>query len=646
MSIRKAPVFACFALLAAVFTLPAPAQEFVKQVSPQELAMKDNPAAPGTHAMILEWVIDANDVTSQSIEYYRIKIFTEEGKKHADIEIPYDRDSFSIKDIKARTIQPDGTIVPFNGKVFEKLVLKLRNYEVRAKTFTMPDVRPGSIIEYRYRTEWDQSALLNTTWKLQKKMFIAKAKLTLKPYLGGTAYATYMSVLGPGMKSPESKGDSFIMHLENVPAYEEEQFSLPEAQLIPRIDFFYRSDNAKNPDEYWKKIGKELYEGAESFIGKRGGIRAAVATIVGPTDDNETKLRKIYARVQQIRNLSYESTKTEKEQKRVTPKDNNHVEDVWKNGYGYRRDINRLFVALVRAAGLQADVVRVSQRDAQIFNKQMLDWRQLDSEIAVAQSNDKEILLDPATPFCPFGLLAWENTGVEALRLDKQGGTFFRTPAPNSHEAIMRRVAELTMDEEGALTGKVTMEYTGQEALERRIDAIENDEVEQKKSYETSLENRLPAGTKVKLTRIGNATDGEKPLTLEFDVTIPSVTSSVGSRTLLPMLVFQSRTSNPFEFAKRNGPVYYQYPFQEIESVRITLPNGTKVENLPKPQVLQTDFAYYDTRWENAGGLLKVLRRRSVDGFVYHQRHYPALRDFYSQVNGHDRENVVLRMGQ
>lgn len=652
MIVRKTLSTLGLALLASVVLLlsgsPAQAQDFKGLPAAAELAMKDNPAAPGANAMILEWVVDTNDVTSTATEYYRIKIFTEQGKSHGDIEIPYLRDSFSISDIKARTIQPDGTVVNFSGKPFEKVLLKGRGFEMRAKTFTMPDIRPGSILEYRFRTSWDQRALLNTTWKLQKKLFIAKAKLTMKPYLGGSFYATYISMLAPGTKQPVSNKDSFVLTLENVPAFEEEEYSLPEAQIMPRLAFFYRdgNDNSKTADEFWSKTGKEMNDIAEDFIGKRNGIRQAVAALVAPTDDNETKLRKIYARVQQVRNLSYESDKTAKEQARFTPKENHNVEDVLKNGYGYRREITRLFVALARAAGVEASVVRVSQRDAQIFSKAMFDSRQLDSEVAVALGNGKNIVLDPATPYCPFGLLSWENTGVEALRLDKNGGTFFRTPQPLSTEAITRRMADLRMDEDGALTGRVTVEYDGQEALSKRLNAMETDDVEQKKDYEETIEGRLPGGSKAKLVKIENATDGSKPLHLEFDVTIPPVTSTVGARTLLPMLVFESRNSNPFEFAKRLRPVYFRYPFQEIESVRITLPDGMKVESLPKGTVMQQDFGFYDTKWESSGKVVSVIRRRAIGGFLFHPANYAALRDFYSSVNNNDRENLVLRQGQ
>ena len=81
----------------------------------------------------------------------------------------------------------------------------------------------------------------------------------------------------------------------------------------------------------------------KAFIGKRKAMEQAVAEIVSPSDSPEVKLQKIYARVQQIRNTSYEAEKTEQEQKREKEKDPDNVETIWKKQYGDRRRTHLAF---------------------------------------------------------------------------------------------------------------------------------------------------------------------------------------------------------------------------------------------------------------------------------------------------------------
>src|ERR1035441_891977 len=94
--------------------------------SPDELKMTSEPLAPGAPAIILYRQVDRDDNihTPHEDNYFRIKVLTEEGRKHADVEIPFLRQNEDIVTIRARTIRPDGTVADFGGKVFEKYLVK------------------------------------------------------------------------------------------------------------------------------------------------------------------------------------------------------------------------------------------------------------------------------------------------------------------------------------------------------------------------------------------------------------------------------------------------------------------------------------------------------------------------------------------
>ena len=111
--------------------LPVPAVHATvgfQPVSPDELKMTSEPQAPGAPAIILFRQVDRDDngQTSHEDNYFRIKILTEEGRKYADVEIPFFKDTGNIVNIKGRTIKPDGSIVNFDGKVFDKSIVKAK----------------------------------------------------------------------------------------------------------------------------------------------------------------------------------------------------------------------------------------------------------------------------------------------------------------------------------------------------------------------------------------------------------------------------------------------------------------------------------------------------------------------------------------
>jgi Domain of Unknown Function with PDB structure (DUF3857) len=103
--------------------------------------------------------------------YMRIKVLTEAGRKYADVEIPYSRRGFSISGISGRTIHADGSIVPFQGKPFDKVLAKGRNVHYQVKSFALPDVQVGSIMECRYDLRYGDHSALAPIWLVQNELF-------------------------------------------------------------------------------------------------------------------------------------------------------------------------------------------------------------------------------------------------------------------------------------------------------------------------------------------------------------------------------------------------------------------------------------------------------------------------------------------
>jgi hypothetical protein len=642
----------CLCVLAVLlFVLPEARAQKWQPIPPEELAMKEHPTAPGAPAIILYREMFSDDMESFETHYYRIKVLTEEGKKYGDIEIPYLKGLKRVSNIEARTIRPDGSVVEWDGKVFDKVLAKYKRTSIQVKTFTMPEVQPGSILEYRYKLTWDKMLLLSPTWYIQEELFMVRASFRAKPYSDANDPRRILwitSMLPQNNQPKEEKNRQIVLALENVPAFEEESWMPPEGMLKMRVEFFYTMrDKIEPPAEFWKRIGKERHEVVDQFIGKRSGIAREAATLVQPTDSPDEKLRKIYARVQQIRNRSFESGKTEKEEKREKLKDNSNVEDVLKRGYGDRWDINRLFVALARAAGLDAHVVLVGRRDDVFFNMQLVDDRQLNSEVAMVRVDGQERYFDPGTRYCPFGLLSWERSGVQGLRLSKEGGTFVETTLFDSSNAQVKRKAELEMDRDGSVKGKVVVTFTGLEALRLRLDNRENDETGRRKEMEDQLKEWLPSSTQIKLGSVDGWEATDEPLVVEAEIEMGGYAAPTGRRLLLPLAPFQANEKHPFQHASRKYPVYFPHAFQEVDEVTLRLPDGLKVDAVPAPTNHKPGFGGYErsVSFDPQSRTLTWKRRMAIDGIFFRTEHYPMLRSFFNTVRQGDEQSLVLQVG-
>lgn len=621
-------------------------------VSPDELKMTSEPQAPGAPAIILFRQVerDDNPYTGHEDQYYRIKILTEEGRKHADVEIPFRREFEDVVNIKARTIKPDGSIVDFGGKAFEKQIVKTKGVKFFAKTLTLPDVEVGSIIEYSYAVVLKEHYIYSSTWIVSEDLFTRKAQFSLKPYYGnnmqGFSVQVHAQFLPLGTETPKEGPDHvFRMEVSNVPAFQTEDFMPPPNELKARVDFLYQEGFAtKDQASFWKGVGKQRNGQLESFIGKRSAMEQALAQIVSANDPQEAKLRKIYGRVQQFRNTSYEFQKTEQEEKREKPAEN--VEEVWKRGYGNAEQLNWLFLALARTAGFEAYGCWVSSRNEYFFYPRTMQSDKLNATVVLVKLNGKDLYLEPGAPFAPFGLLAWSRTAVPGLRLDKDGGTWIQTALPQASESRTENRGNFKLTDTGDLEGKLTVTYTGTEAMNRRVEKRLGDEEERQKFLEDGVKSQIVMGSEAELTNKPDWSSSETPLVAEFNLKIPGWALSAGKRLAIPAAIFTAGERGVFEHANREHPIYFDYLYQKTDDVTIALPQGWQVISVPKPQVQNATIVAYSLKAEQSPGTLHLTRTLTIDVGILEQKYYGPIRTFFQLVRTGDGEQVVLQPGE
>jgi hypothetical protein len=655
MAIRRLPAFsALIVLMILVLSLfcstAAHASIGFQSASPEELKMIDEPHAPGAAAVILFRQVDRDESGMQSHEenYYRIKILTEEGRKYADVEIPFFKGGGNVVNIRARTTKPDGSIVNFDGKIFDKTIAKARGFKYEARTFTLPDVAVGSVIEYSYSVIAPE---YGSHWILSNELFTRTARFSFKP-LGPSRIPLTLrwqwSWLPPGTPRP-AMGPDRIVRLEasNIPAFETEDFMPPENELKSRVDFIYTQDAVQHDaDKFWEKVGKATNESVERFIDKRKAMEQAVGQIVSPNDSQEMKLQKIYARVQQLRNTSYEIQKSTQEEKRAKEKQANNVEDIWKHGYGDGEEITWLYLALVRSAGFEAYGVVISERRNYFFNPKMMDTSRLDTNVVLVKLNGKDVYFDPGALYTPFGMLPWSETSVPGLRLDKDGGSWITTTLPASSLSRIDRKSDLKVSQDSSdLEGKLTVTYTGLEASRRRVEEHHEDDADRKKMLEDEVREFIPASIEVDLANQPDWNSSSPTLVAEFNLKVPGWISAAGRRELFPAGLFGAAEKHVFDHSNRVHPIYFEFPCQRVDDLTIEIPSGWQVYSLPKPQHQNGNVVNFSTTAEDAKGKLHLTRSLSLDLVLVGIEYYPSLRSFFQTVRTDDEQQIVLQPG-
>jgi transglutaminase-like putative cysteine protease len=638
----------------------------------EELSMTSQDGYPGIAAVYL----DRDEITEDKLHvwsvYVRLKVLTEKGKDYANVELDYGSSSngggYTVNDISGRTIHPDGTIIPFTGKPYEKLIERTHGaegYKHMAKVFTMPDVEVGSIIEYRYTLRYDDYWYISPTWYIQSDLYLRKGRYVWKPTnkqliskTAGREHLTnsigWLPILPPGAEVKQSRlppvqsevdGQLILeLNVHDIPPAPQEEYMPPIGSFTYRVRFYYSP--YRTSEEFWKSEGKYWAKDRDKFIGPGPKVAAAVHELSTPADSQDQKLQKFYAAVMALENTDYSREHDRTEDRAAGLREVHNTDDILERKRGTSDQLTELFVAMARAAGMKAYLFALTRRDRSIFTNYYLNLSQLDDDIAVVNVDGKERFFDPGSRYCPYGHLDWIHTYAGGIRQTEDGSVIATTPGEGYSFSRTQRIADLKMDDHGEVNGTVKITYMGEDALSWRHRLLRGDNQSLQKELRTNLEHLFPGGMNVQVTSISQPEDYEKPLTVEYSVK-GAIGVPTGKRLFVAADIFVSNSKAVFPHEKRQLAVYFPYPHMLQDAVRIHLPSSIKAESVPAAdkQMFETSALYMLTS-EQKPDSVTIRRDLSLGDFLFPPKDYPNLRSFYTKLETKDQENIVLTNAQ
>ena len=634
----------------------------------EELSMTSQEGYPGIAAVYLNKEEMTEDRLHMWSVYVRLKVLTEKGKDYANVELKYasfrSGGGYTVGEIEGRTIHPDGKVIPFTGKPYEKLIVSKQGYEgykYMAKVFTMPDVEVGSILEYRYTVRYDDQYYMSPDWYIQSELYLRKGHYVWKPTSkqlvsrsAGREHLTnslgwfpvlpagaevHQTQLPPSGANPD--GQLILdVNVHDIPPSPREEYMPPIGSFTYRVLFYYTP--YRNSAEFWKEEGKFWSKDRDKFIGPGPKVTAAVHELTAGAQTQDQKLQKLYAAVMRMENTDYTRERERSEDKAEGLRDVHNTDDILDRKRGSGDQLAQLFVAMARAAGLKAYLFAVTNRDRSMFTDYYLNLSQLDDDIAVVNVDGKEIYFDPGSRYCPYGHLDWKHTNASGIRQVEGGSAIANSPGEVYSFSRTQRIADLKMDEHGEVSGLVQMTYMGEPAIHWRHVSLKGDNESFQRELRTNLEEILPGGMTVNVVSVAQLEDYEKPLVVKFNIK-GAVGSPTGKRLFVPADLFVTNEKPLFPHEKRELAIYFEYGNMVQDAVRIQFPQNIRAESVPAVSKEQFEtFAAFSLTNEQKPDSVTIRRDLSLGGFFFEKKDYPGLRAFYSKVEGKDQEKLVL----
>lgn len=599
----------------------------------------------------------------------KIKIYKKEGYSNATQACSYYTGGNNSETV---TFSKAITYTLIDGKI-EKVKLKsdgefneIKSKNWSQKKITLPDVKVGSILEYKVIIRSPYFSTL-PEWYFQKDIPVNYSEFTAcipeyyvynarnkgfvfpkvtvekqgrsitftdKSRSGGNSINTsHMSTqISYDKLDYEETQTKYVA--ENVPAIKDEVY-------VNNIDNYTSSiihelsgkrmpqSSYENFATDWEGVVKKIYE-SDDFgleVNKTGYFEDDVDIILKGLTTSDEKIAAIFmfvkSRMNWNKNNSYYCDEG--------------VRKAYKEKTGNVAEINLMLISMLRYAGLDVNPVLVSTRSNGIT---IFPSRTAFNYVVAGVENGNSILLLDATNknalpnILPFNALNWVG------RIIRKNGTSAEVdlmPKGNSKDVI-NLVASI--DSEGKMSGKIRENYFDYNAFAFR----EKYNATNKENYLEQLEKKYP-GIEIGEYEVLNKTDLSKPIVENYSFTHNNAVEIIGNKMYISPMFFFAETKNIFTQEKRDYPIDFIYPHQDKCNVSFTIPEGYALETIPqsKSVAMVDEIGSFKYLISNNGNQFQIVYTLDINQAIVGSEYYDVLKNFFKEIVDRHSEKIVLK---
>lgn len=634
-------LLSCGALLAKAQSL-APQTEPYGTVSTADLTMTDCDFDKGAGAEVLfdkGFLYTDMNFRFALEKHTRIKIFKESEKEQANIKISFRNGTERVTNIQAETINwvnGKAEITPLDKK---QIVIQPINKYQSEIVFSLPAVKDGSVIEYKYTKElynlpaWTFQHVIPTRYSEIKTSFPGFALFKVQ--------TTNMFMRFEHEHTSESRG-GYTAEIDkrwlfNIVGLPDEPYMSSRVDNLEAIQWQLEVINIPNVNDdmlinSWPRLGRALHDD-DDFGGqlKRHvageDVLIAKAKTIKNTDD----------RIAYLFNEVKNTMKWNDQDQWYTV---DGVTRAWTNKSGNATEINLILNHLLQQSGIGSFPMIVSTRDNGKVSPIFPYLSQFNRAVVyVPIDTAKFYLLDASDKFNTYNQVPYNLLNSSGLYITNDVSftklVFFRNVDP-AHE-------QLSIDAEIKADGHVAGSAEVESSAYFKQDVARFYKLQGESKYVDYLRNG-DNSLKISAIKLENIDVDTLPLSQKIDFSM-ELPGSDGTFIYFNPNILSSLKNNPFLNESRLSSVDFGYNQVYSISEVLKMPAGYKSEVIPKPVSLvmpDQSITFKRMVMENEGQIIvrySIIYKKSI----FFKEEYPDLREFYKKMHELLNEQVVLK---
>jgi len=615
-----------FVVLGVSFLLPALAEKDPMKygkVSKEELEMTVYPADSSASAVILcnYGYFDARQL--QFVHVKRIKILKEEGKGFASFSVPAaEKTNVRGQVVNLENGVPVVTKLSKSGIYIENVVGDV--YRARV---AMPNVKVGSVIDVEFYYTG-----LPSYWEFQSRIPVKWSELVLEPTIYFTLQKNFVGYVPLSIASE----DRWVA--KDVPAFHPEPYIDNPENYMTRFNIEISAVSIpgtyyKNYSTSWENVAKSLRE-SDDF-----GRRLSDYFNMYLNDMKKEVQATAKTPVEQMKK-AFELIKTIKWDKTSTIwVSNDGLSSVFKKKYGNSAEINLNLIILLRKLDINANPIVLSTRDNGLLPPFTASRDKLNYVVAQAEIDGQTYILDATEEFLPVNMLPERAINGRGLLITKQGYSFSEF-APQQKERVIN-LLNLKLSADGKISGDwKSVNYDYAAFLKKNERKTFNSEEEYLKSVENdnvglSVEDYHQKGIDSTDTNVEEA----------FNIVWKNKMTQIGDQLFLNPFLIDRTDENPFKLENRQYPVNFTTSKDYKYIINITIPDGYKVEQLPKSVKISMpeNTASYQLQAMTNENVVQLSMKMNINKPVFLMTEYEMLRSFFDEIVKKEAETLILK---
>lgn len=594
---------------------------------------------------------------ANNVYEFKIKIYKKEGLKWADQKVRFyigyenlNEDRLEFSNAITYNLE-NGSIVKTkldNQGTFKNKVNKYWN----EKTITLPNVKVGSIIEYKYILKSENIVKLpdfDFQYDIPVSYFEYKTDIPeyyiYKPIVvGGHKFETDSKLTNGSQSFEDDYNKSTSISYKQISAFYKGK-DVPALTQEPYVDNIenykgsiqHELERVRYPDQpvkdytmTWEGVATNIFKD-EKFgkeLKEKSFLLEDVKKLLANVESQQERLNIIFKFVQNKMNWNeVNDFYTDK-----------GVKKAYVDQTGNVAEINFILINMLKLAGIDVNPVLVStiQNGVPVYPTRT----GFNYVIAAAEIDGKQILLDATHKFTypgilPLNVLNWKG------RLIKDDGTSKEiTLMPT---ATSREYANLLVkiDNLGKIEGKIRIQRSDYDAYHFRIENANSNQ----ENYLEKLEERL-GDLRISNYAIENKkTNLQDPVIETFSFTADNQVDIIGGKIFIRPLLFFTRSKSPFNQEARQMPIYFGYPTHEKFNLNIDIPEGYVVESLPTPVKISSENKeiVYLLNVSNEGNKIQISSSKEINNSIFAADEYNGLKDLFQKMAASQSEKIVLK---